>query len=316
MAPPIRVLLFVAISALVACSPSNQAPASKSSVKALPIKLFATPEEAGDALQRAAKSADQAALLAILGPDSKELISSGDPVEDRNATTAFTDRYEVMHRWRRMDDASEVLVVGADNFPLPIPLRKSGSGQWFYDTAAGKEEILDRRIGQNELAVIAVCFAAAQAQAEYFAQFHDGSTTRQYAVKFNSDAGKQNGLYWPSAEGQPQSPLGPLVASATSEGYSVNPHTHAPFHGYFFRMLTRQTDNAPGGAMTYLVGGKMVNGFALVAYPARYGDSGIMTFMINQTGLLVQKDLGKASSEAATAMTVFDPEASWTPVEE
>jgi hypothetical protein len=215
-----------------------------------------------------------------------------------------------------MDDGSELLVVGADNFPFPIPLKKNASGQWFYDTAAGKEEILNRRIGRNELAVIEVCRAAAEAQAEYFSQLHDSSTTHQYAVKFISDPGSQNGLYWKSAEGAAQSPLGPLLAFATSEGYSAEPQAHRPFHGYYFRMLKGQTDKAPGGAMDYLVNGRMVRGFAFIAYPAKYGDSGVMTFMINRSGLLLQKDLGKSSVETASAMTEFDPDAGWSPVEQ
>jgi hypothetical protein len=311
----IRLLLLALVIPLAACGPSNKSPASVSSTKVPTLKLFAAPEDAGNALQVAAGSGDQAALLAILGPDSEEIVSSGDPVEDKNAATAFADRYQVMHRWRRLDDGSQLLVVGADNFPFPIPLKKNQSGQWFYDTAAGKEEILNRRIGRNELAAIEVCRAAAEAQGAYFSQLHDGATVHQYAVKFISDPGSQNGLYWKSAESRPQSPLGPLVALATSEGYSGKPEAHAPFHGYYFRMLKGQSDKAPGGAMNYLVDGKMVHGFAFVAYPAQYGDSGVMTFIINQSGLLLQKDLGKTTTETATAMIEFDPDTGWNPVE-
>jgi hypothetical protein len=276
---------------------------------------FATPDEAGSALLAAAKSGDQAALLAIFGPDSKELISSGDAVQDKNTASAFVAEYAVMHRWRGMPDGSRLLLVGYDNFPFPIPLKKNDSGQWFFDTAAGKEEILNRRVGRNELAVINVCQAAANAQAEYFAQLHDGATTREYAVKFISDPGKHNGLYWQSPAGQPQSPLGPLVAFATAEGYSVKPDAHSPFHGYYFRMLKGQTSNAPDGAKDDVVNGKMTGGFAFVAYPAEYGNSGVMTFIINQDGVLLQKDLGKTTTDTATAMSEFDPDKTWTIVE-
>ncbi len=189
-------------------------------------------------------------------------------------------------------------------------------GQWFFDTAAGKDEILSRRIGRNELAIIDVCRAVADAQAEYFSQLHDGETTNQYAMKFISDPGKQNGLYWKSPEGQPESPLGPLAAFASSEGYSAKPDAHTPFHGYYFRMLKGQSSKAPGGAKDYVVNGKMAGGFAFVAYPAEYGNSGVMTFIINQDGVLLQKDLGKTTTETATAMTEFDPGAGWKPVEQ
>lgn len=298
-------LVLVAI-ALAACSKSDD----------LSRRTFATPEDAGNALQAAAKSGDQSALLAIFGPDAKELISSGDAVQDKNTVNSFTAGYDVMHRWRKLDEGSQILLVGADNFPFPIPLKKSASGQWFFDTAAGKEEVLNRRIGRNELAVIDVCRAIADAQVEYFAQPHDGATTKQYAVKFISDPGKQNGLYWQSAEGQSASPLGPLAAFATAEGYTAKPDAHAPFHGYYFRMLKGQTAKAASGAKDYLVDGKMVDGFAVVAYPAQYGNSGVMSFMINQDSVLLQKDLGKKTSEVAAAMTDFDPDSSWSPVEQ
>lgn len=273
---------------------------------------FATPDEAANALVAAAKSGDQNALLEIFGPDSKEIISSGDPVQDKNTAAAFVSGYEVMHRWRKMPDGSQILLVGYTNFPFPIPLKKNADGQWYFDTTAGKEEILNRRVGRNELAMIAVCQAVARAQAEYFTQFHDGTKTRQYAQKFISDPGKQNGLYWQSAEGQPQSPLGPLAAFASAEGYSVKPDAHVPFHGYYFRLLKGQTSKTPGGAKAYVVDGKMVNGFAFVAYPAEYGNSGVMTFMINQDGVLLQKDLGKDTAATATGMNEFDPDPAWT----
>ena len=275
---------------------------------------FATTDAAGEALLAAAKSGDRDTLLAIFGPNSKDVIFSGDPVQDKNTANKFSTEYGVMHRWRKMVDGSEVLIVGADNFPFPIPLKKNEQGQWFFDTAAGKEEILNRRIGRNELATIEACRAAADAQQQYHSQVHEGVTTRQYAQKFISDPGKQNGLYWKSADGQPESPLGPLAAFATSEGYSVKSGAHTPFHGYYFRMLSGQSGNAPGGVKQYVIDGKMAGGFAFVAYPAAYGNSGIMTFMINQDGVLLEKDLGKTTATTAAAMTEFDPGAGWTPV--
>ena len=301
----IRLILLALIFSLAACSKPKQPSAS----------TFASPDDAGSALLAAVRAHDQNALVAILGPDSKEIISSGDAVQDKNTGDAFAAGYDMMHRWRKMSDGAETLLVGADNFPFAIPLKKNDSGQWFFDTAAGKDEVLNRRIGRNELAIIEVCEAVADAETEYFSQPRDGATTKQYAVKFVSDSGRQNGLYWKSAEGQPQSPLGPLAASAASEGYSAKTDAPTAFHGYYFRMLKGQSNKAPGGAKDYMVDGKMVGGFAFVAYPAEYGNSGIMTFIINQDGLLLQKDLGKTTTEIATAMTEFDPDADWNPVE-
>ena len=280
------------------------------------VRVFNTPDDAGNALLVAAKADDTTAALAIFGADSKQLIFSGDAVQDKNGVDAFVARYAVMHRWRKLTDGSQILLVGADNFAFPIPLKKNAAGQWFFDTAAGKEEILNRRIGRNELAIIDVCRAVAGAQVRYFSKLHDGATRKQYAVKFISDPGKQNGLYWQSSPGQPESPLGPLVAFATAEGYSAKPDAHVPFHGYYFHMLKGQTDRARGGAKSYIVDGKMTGGFGFVAYPAEYGNSGVMSFLINQEGVLLQKDLGKTTTETATAMNDFDPDDSWTVVEE
>jgi hypothetical protein len=300
-----QLLLLALIISLTACNKSDKPS----------IKVFASPDDASNALLAAAKSGDQNALLAIFGPDSKEIIFSGDPVQDKNAAAAFATGYAVMHRWRNMADGAQMLLVGADNFPFPIPLKKNADGQWFFDTAAGKDEVLNRRIGRNELAVIEVCGAVADAQAEYFSELHDGDKTKQFAAKFISDPGKQNGLYWKPTDGQPASPLGPLAAFATAEGYNVKPDAHAAFHGYYFHMLKGQTDKAPGGARDYVVNGKMTGGFAFVAYPVEYGNSGVMTFIINQDGVLLQKDLGKTTTETAIAMSAFNPDPSWTIVE-
>lgn len=301
-----RLLVLAVIVPFVACNKSEKPS----------IRAFTSPDEAGAALLQAAQSGDQNALVAIFGPESKQIILSGDAVQDKNVIDAFVAAYGVMHRWRKMPDEAQILVVGADNFPFPIPLKKNAAGQWFFDTVAGKDEILNRRIGRNELAVIDICGALADAQAEYFSEARDGGSTKQYALKFISDTGKQNGLYWNSPDGQPQSPLGPLAAFATDEGYKVKPDAHVPFHGYNFRMLTKQGSHAPGGAKDYVVDGRMSGGFAFVAYPAEYGNSGVMTFIINQDGVLFQKDLGKTTTEAATAMTEFDPGDGWSPVEE
>jgi hypothetical protein len=305
----IRLLLLTTILPLAACRKSE-------TPEKVSISKFTSPDEASNALLAAATSGDQNALLAVFGPGSKEVIYSGDAVQDKNAVAAFVAGYGVMHRWRKMPDGAQILLVGADNFPFPIPLKKNSDGKWFFDTAAGKDEVLNRRIGRNELAIIEACEAVADAQAEYFSYPHDGEKTKQYAVKFISDPGQQNGLYWKASEGQPESPLGPLAALASVEGYSTKPEGHTAFHGYYFRMLKGQSDKAPGGAKDYVVNGKMTGGFAFVAYPAEYGNSGVMTFMMNQDGVLLQKDLGKTTTETATAMSEFDPDASWTIVEQ
>ena len=279
-------------------------------------QLFASPDDAGNGLLSAAKSGDPNTIIAVFGPDSKDIIVTGDPVQDKNTDDKFVAAYDAMHRWRKMPDESQILLIGADNFPFPIPLKKNAAGQWYFDVAAGREEILARRIGRNELSVIDVCRALADAQAEYYSERHDDGSTHQFAVKFISDSGKQNGLYWDSPEGQPKSPLGPLAAFATNEGYSLQPDSHAPFHGYFFHMLTRQGSHAAGGAKDYVVNGTMTGGFAFVAYPAQYRNSGVMTFIINQDGILLQKDFGAATAQTAAAMTEFDPDPSWRPVEQ
>jgi hypothetical protein len=305
----IRLLVLAVVFPLAACKKSDS-PEKPS------ISVFASPDDASNALLAAAKSGDQNALLAIFGPDSKEVIYSGDSVQDKNASNAFVAGYGVMHRWRNMPDGAQILLVGADNFPFPIPLKKNGDGKWFFDTPAGKEEVLNRRIGRNELAIIDVANAVADAEAEYYAQPHDGEKAKQFAVKFISDPGKQNGLYWKTAEGQAPSPLGPLAAFATAEGYQKKAEGNTAFHGYYFHMLKGQSDKAPGGAKDYAAEGKMKGGYAFVAYPAEYGNSGVMTFIMNQDGVLLQKDLGKNTTETATAMTLFDPDSSWTIVEE
>jgi Protein of unknown function (DUF2950) len=298
--------LLALVMGLSSCSKPENPP------KAAEATTFASPDEAGKALMAAAQSGNADTIAAIFGPDSKQILASGDPTQDKENVAAFIAAYGVMNRWRKMDDKSQILVLGVDNFPFPIPLRQNGDGRWYFDIAAGKDEILSRRIGRNELAAMKICGALGDAQADYHSQPHDG--VKQYAQKFISDEGKENGLYWKAAEGQPKSPLGPLAAFATSEGYTVQPNVHEPFHGYYFHMLTKQGAQAKGGAKDYLVNGKMTGGFAFVAYPAEPGNSGILTFMLNQDGVLYQKNLGNTTTETATAMTEFNPDGSWTPV--
>jgi hypothetical protein len=295
---------------LSACSSPQKAPEPQTQASQ---KSFASPDDAVKALIEAVKTDNRDALLAIFGPQSTDLIYSGDATADKASFAAFVSDYDTMHRLRKMANGNELLITGADNKTFPIPLMKNAGGQWVFDTSAGKEELLARRIGRNELAAIDVCAAIADAQKTYFAQAHDG--VKAYAQKFISDEGKQNGLYWPSPQGKPQSPLGPLVAFATAEGLQLKPNSHQPFHGYYFRMLDAQGAAAKGGAKSYLVNGKMTGGFGVVAYPAQYNDSGTMTFIINQNGIVYQKDLGKSTDTVASAMTDFNPDTTWKPVE-
>jgi hypothetical protein len=273
-------------------------------------KTFASPAEAGKALADAAKSQSQDTILTILGPGSTDIISSGNAAEDKASLAGFAQAYERMNRWRKLGDGSELLLVGADNQAFPIPLTKNAAGQWYFDVPAGKKEILARRIGRNEVAVIYACGALAQSQFQYFSNKHGG--VKQYAQKFISDPGQQNGLYWESAQSAPRSPLGPHVAFASDEETTIKPGKAQPFYGYYFRQLENQGPDAKGGAKAYLVNGKMTGGFAYVAYPAKYGDTGIQTFIINQDGVVFEKDLGKDTVDVAKKMTEFNPDKTWT----
>jgi hypothetical protein len=298
--------ILLTISLLTSCSNTE-------SPKTTTQKTFASPTDAGAAFLDAAKSGDQAALLTIFGPNASGVLFSGDAVKDKDALQDFVAAYNQMHRWREIKVGGEILYVGADNFPFPIPLGKNAAGQWEFDTAAGKDEILARRIGKDELTAIAACSAVANAQQQYFSQLHDGATVKQYAQKFISDDGKQNGLYWPAQTGQPPSPLEDVRDFAKAAGYSNSGSQPQPFDGYYFRILTRQGDKTPGGTKDYLVNGQLTGGFAILAYPAEHRKSGIMTFVVGKDGIVYQKDLGEKTTDVAAAMTEYNPKDGWTP---
>jgi hypothetical protein len=264
----------------------------------------------------AARKGDDKELAAIFGPGSQDLMSSGDTVADKQRRAEFLKAYDEKNRLAS-EGENTVLVIGKNDWPFPIPLVKQGSG-WVFDTAKGKEEILNRRIGQNELNAIQAVLAYVDAQREYAMKDRDGDGLLEYAQKFRSDPGKRNGLYWEAKPGEEQSPLGPLAARAVKEGYGQNKASDKPwpFHGYYYRIVSGQGKSAPGGAYSYLVKDSMVGGFALVAYPAEYGDSGVMTFMVNHDGKVFQKDLGKNTTSAAQNIKEYNPDKTWTEVKE
>jgi len=279
-------------------------------------KSFKSPEEAVKALVGAVKGNDTKELLAILGPAGKELIFSGDEVADKAGRDRFVKAYEEMNKLVSENDKKVILHVGNEEWPYPLPVVKKGEN-WFFDTKAGKEEILNRRIGRNELNAIQVCLAYVDAQREYILKDRDKDKLPEYAQKFVSDKGQKNGLYWEAQEGEEQSPLGPLAAKAAKEGYVEKKPVGKlnPYHGYYYKILKYQGKNAPGGEYDYVVNGKMVGGFALVAYPAEYGDSGVITFIVNQDGMVYEKHLGKNTEKIAAAMKKYDPDKTWRKVE-
>jgi len=274
-------------------------------------KRFSSPEEASQALVAAAQNNDEKTMLEILGPDAQDIVSSGDPTQDAENHTNFARKYQEMHRFVKEPDGSVMLYIGAENWPAPIPLRMKGNA-WFFDTEAGKMEILFRRIGRNELSAVRICQELVAAQRDYYAMQHS-----EYAKQIYSDEGQHNGLYWKVAEGEPQSPIGPLVASAVAEGYvNVQAGPPTPYRGYFFHILTRQGKDALGGAKSYLANGKMTAGFGFIAYPAEYRSSGVMTFIVNQDGIVYQKDLGKKTESLGKVMQEYNPDASWRKAED
>jgi hypothetical protein len=300
--------LFMLLTTLTSCA-KHEKPATERTAQ----RTFASPADAGDAFFEAAKSGDQSALLAIFGPQAKDVLFSGDAVKDKDALQDFAAAYTQMHRWGKIKVGGEMLSIGADNHTFPVPLGENPSGQWYFDTAAGKDEILARRIGKDELTAIAACDAIAGAQQQYFSQTHDGDKLKQYAQKFISDEGKQNGLYWSLSAGQAPSPFEGVRDFAKAAGYTNAGDKPQPFDGYYFRFLSKQGANAKGGAKDYIVNGKMTGGFAAVAYPAEYRNSGIMTFIVGKDGVVYQKDLGEKTADIAAALAEYNPGDGWSP---
>lgn len=301
-------LMLAALILVTSCSTAWVAAATPGQ------KRFETPEEAVQALIDALRKDDKKVLREVLGPSSGPLVASGDKVADDRARATFLREYDASHRLEA-GGGKIVLYVGADDFPFPIPVVPDGDA-WRFDTPAGQEEILNRRIGRNERAAIQVCLAYVDAQREYYAQPRKQGEVLEYAQRMASTAGKRDGLYWEAKAGEPMSPLGPLVAKARVEGYrrSETQRGPAPFHGYYYRILTGQGPDAPGGATDYVARGHMIGGFGLVAFPANYGVSGVMTFIVNHDGVVYEKDLGPATAARAQQMKLFNPDTGWRKV--
>lgn len=278
-------------------------------------KIFSSPEEAVKAMADAVKANDASQLLAIFGPTADELIYSGDETQDKEKRERFAKAFDEKHRLVHIGNDRVILHVGQDDWPMPIPIVKTGK-RWQYKTEEGKQEILARRIGRNEIGVIQVCLAYVDAQREY-AQNHGKNKLPEYAQRFASSQGKKDGLCWDSKEGSPPSPMGPQIANACKETFmgSNSGNELEPYHGYLYKILKGQGKNAPGGAYDYVVDGRMIGGFGLVAYPARYRASGVMTFIVNQDGVVYQKGFGKNTEKIAEAMTLYDPDSTWKKVE-
>jgi len=296
-----RALVCVALAASLCC---------KSGPREAGQRTFQTPEEAAQALNDAAKAQGNDGLMAIFGGDVKDLVDSSDPTTARRNRQVFNVAFKEGWRWIDQGTNGKMLVIGHESWPFPVPLVKEGNG-WRFDTAAGKEEVIARRIGRNELAVIRLCQTYVKAQQLYARQSHDGKPAGAYAATVRSTPGQQNGLYWRAALGQKASPLGDLVAEAAAEGRDLTQGQPSPFHGYYFRVLTAQGAAAPGGAKDYSVQNRMSGGFALVAWPAQYDATGVMTFIVNQDGIVRQKDLGPGTDAEAKGMTLYNPDASW-----
>lgn len=312
--PRFRHWLFFMLLALTLALPGCHRQGPPGSEPARGEKTFASPQDAGKELAEATRNDNQQQLLEIFGPESKAVIFSGNAGEDKASFAAFASAYDRMNRWRSLKNGSQILLVGTSNAAFSIPLRKDSSGKWFFDIPEGQHELVNREIGRNELAAIDVCGALADAETEYFAQDHGG--VKQYTAKFISDPGKEDGLYWPPEPGKPRSPIGPLLAFATEQGAKLQPSLHKPFHGYYFKILTTQGPFAPGGLRDYSRSGIMNRGFGFIAWPAKYGVSGVMTFVINQDRLIYQKDMGDTTETDAPFTTQFNPDSSWTEVRE
>jgi hypothetical protein len=276
-------------------------------------RRFATPEDAAGALVAAAQAEQSEELMRILGNDADDILSSGDEVADRQARARFLRDYDEKHALVSEPDGSVTLQVGHEDWPMPIPIVKRWNS-WRFDVDRGKEEILNRRIGRNELDAQQVCLALVDAQREYISMDRNVDGVPEYAQKLISDLGQKNGLYWEAGPGEPPSPMGPLVAQAAAEGYgaSRNESNHRrPYHGYYYKLLRSPGPNAPGGARDYMANGRLKEGFAVVAWPAEYGNSGLMTFLVSHHGVVYQRDLGEQTDEIAAAITAFDPDPQW-----
>jgi len=309
--------LFFAVAVIFICVVSMAFSTQVSAAAKGTQKTFATPEDAVKALVDALKTNNSKELLAILGPGSESIVSAGDEVRDRAGRERFVKRFEEKNSLEKQGDEKVVLHVGSDDFPLPIPIVKKGTA-WYFDTKAGKEELLNRRIGRNELNVINSLYAFVDAQREFASKDRDGDGKLEFAQKFMSSKGKHDGLYWDTKEGEEDSPLGPFVVRASAMGYGTKERSEKPmpFQGYYFKILKAQGKNATGGAYDYVAKGKMILGFAFLAYPAKYGSSGIMTFIVNQEGVVYQKDLGKNTAKVAKAVKTYDPDKTWKKAEE
>ena len=274
---------------------------------------YATAEEAANALVAAVRADDRKAIVTVLGPGGVDIVSSGDAVSDGQSQRAFLMAYDAKHKVATEGDNRAMLVIGQQDWPFPVPIVRK-DGRWQFDTVDGRQEILYRRIGRNELAAIQAALAYVDAQDEYAEISRKASGTASFAQRIVSSPGKKDGLYWPSAQGEAESPLGDGVAEATSQGYRIG-SGRAPYHGYYYKILTRQGPTAPGGALDYVVRGNMIGGYGLVAYPAQYGNSGVMTFVVNHNGTVFQKDLGARTAQIAERMTSFNPDQTWKKVE-
>ena len=274
---------------------------------------FKSPEDAAQTLVNAAKDNWPKGVIAVLGPDADEIVSSGDKTSDEAMREKFLAAFDARHEVKQEGDDKAVMIIGKDDFPFPIPLRRKGAA-WKFDTATGRLEILYRRIGRNEINAIKASLAYVDAQNEYAEKNPEGAGSATYAQRIVSRPGKKDGLYWPAAPGEEESPLGELVAQASKEGYSIGGE-RVPYHGYYYKILTRQGSMAAGGEVDYVVRGKMIGGFALVAYPAEYGNSGVMTFLVNHAGEVFQKDLGERTARIAESMTSFNPDQTWKKVD-
>ncbi|WP_245257034.1 DUF2950 domain-containing protein [Nitrobacter sp. Nb-311A] len=273
---------------------------------------FVTPEEAADKLAAAVRSGAEKGILHILGPDGKDILSSGDTIEDEKTRSLFLTAFDLRHQVVKEDDDEAALVVGSQDWPMPIPIIRR-DGKWSFDAAAGRREILYRRIGRNELQAIQVSLAYVDAQNDYIDMNPEKSDPPAYAQKVISSEGKKDGLYWPAAANESESPLGAAFALATAAGYRLTGE-RTPFYGYYYKILPAQGTKAPGGAVNYVVNGKMIGGFALIAYPAVYGNSGVMTFLVNHDGVVYQKDLGEKTDEIASDINKFNPDQTWKKV--